>query len=118
MSYRRRAGGGKRDSVEAEIVKQLRKCGVEVWHLGGNGNPDILCKLGTIFLPLEVKGEKGKLTKNQQAIPWPVVTTFDEAWLALSSALRPGREDERKWRKAFVSSVATCGAFASGRGCS
>ncbi len=83
MSYRRRAGGGKRDTAEAEIVAALEAVGARVWRLGGTGNPDLLCLRAGIYVPLEVKGTKGRLTPNQATIPWRVVTTPSEALAAI-----------------------------------
>lgn len=79
VSFRRRAGGGRRDTVEASIVEALEAYGVRVWRLGGTGNPDLLTLYRSRFLPLEVKGKTGTLTANQQDIPWPVVRTPEEA---------------------------------------
>ena len=79
MSYKRRAGGGKRDTAEKPIVEALRKIGVECWRIGGTGNPDVLTRWHGRYLPLEIKTGKGRLTANQGDIPWPVVRTIDEA---------------------------------------
>lgn len=79
MSFRRRAGGGKRDTAEGPIVEALRAIGAEVWHVGGQGNPDILTRLRGRYLPMEIKTGKGRRTKNQGDIPWPIVRTPEEA---------------------------------------
>ena len=79
MGWRRRAGGGKRDSAEAPIVEALGAAGASVYQIGGTGNPDLLVCYWGRWTPLEVKTGKGKRTKNQQAIEWPIVTTPDEA---------------------------------------
>lgn len=80
MGWRRRAGGGKRDAAEAEIVAALEKTGVRCWRLGGTGNPDVLTLSRGRYLPLEVKsGASGRLTVNQGDIPWPVVRTVEQA---------------------------------------
>lgn len=86
MGYRRRAGGGKRDLSEKVIVDTLRKLGVRCWYLSGTGNADILTLYGDSYLPLEVKTGKGKRTRNQLDAPWPLVTTFNEAWAAILRA--------------------------------
>lgn len=86
MSYRRRAGGGKRDAVEAEIVAGLEAHGARCWRLGGTGNPDLLVLYRGRWTPLEAKTGKGRLTRNQTDIPWPVVTSFDQAWGAILQA--------------------------------
>ncbi len=86
MGFRRRAGGGKRDTMEAAIVQALRAVGVGVWQLGGTGNPDLLCRLRHGWLPLEVKsGHAGTLTMNQQSLQWPVVRSVDEALQAVGA---------------------------------
>ncbi len=85
MSYRRRAGGGKRDTAEAEIVAALEAVGARVWRLGGTGNPDLLTLRAGIYVPLEVKTAKGGLTPNQQSIPWSVVRSVDEALRAIGA---------------------------------
>lgn len=79
MGWRRRAGGGKRDSAEAGIIQALEAIGVRVWRVGGTGNPDILCLYRGVYTPMEVKTGTGKATVNQQAIPWPVVRTPEQA---------------------------------------
>lgn len=86
MSFRRRAGGGRRDTSEAEIVAQLRQLGVRCWFLSGTGNADVLTLYGESYLPLEIKTGKGPRTRNQHDIPWPLVRTFDEAWAAILKA--------------------------------
>lgn len=56
----------KRDENEEMIVKALRRCGASVYHLADKGIPDLLVGwCGKMFL-LEVKGEKGRLTKAQK----------------------------------------------------
>jgi len=84
MSYRRRAGGGRRDGNEQAIVQALRQMGATVWFIGGTGNPDLLVLFRGFFTPLETKRPKGTLTKNQQDIPWPVVRTPEEAMQAVN----------------------------------
>lgn len=84
MGYRRRAGGGKRDSAERAIVEALEAAGVRCWRIGGTGNPDLICRCrGGRWQPLEVKTGKGQLTPNQAPDNWPVVRSVDEAFLAV-----------------------------------
>lgn len=54
----------KRDSTEGDIVKALRKAGVHVWLL--DTPCDLLTYWAGLWLPLEVKAEKGKLTAEQE----------------------------------------------------
>lgn len=79
MSYRRRAGGGKRDAVEPAIVSALKAAGCQVWLLSGTGNPDLLVKRAGRFYAFEVKSGKAKLTVNQDARNWPVLRSVEDA---------------------------------------
>jgi hypothetical protein len=65
MSYRRIAGGGKRDTAETPIRQALDQVGAEYWIIGGKGNPDLLVRWRGKFFAGEVKSEGGKETKNQ-----------------------------------------------------
>lgn len=67
MSWRRRAGGGKRDIAEKPITQALAAVGAEFWIIGGTGNPDVLARFRGQFYAAEVKTGKGKETKNQGA---------------------------------------------------
>jgi hypothetical protein len=69
----------RRDRNEASIVKALRRAGAQVWYLSGSGIPDLLTEYRGRWLPLEVKGEAGKLTPRQTWPNVPVVQTEDEA---------------------------------------
>lgn len=80
MGYRRRAGGGKRDAAEQGIIDALRATGAVVWQLSGTSNPDLLILSRGQWVPCEVKtGKAGKLTRNQESIPWPVVRSVSDA---------------------------------------
>lgn len=80
----RRVGQARRrDENERDIVDGLRKCGVFVVQISGVNAPDILCAFGSKWMPFEIKGTKGKLTKaqvQQQAgrAPYPVVKSIDD----------------------------------------
>lgn len=67
MSYRRRAGGGKRDIAEKPILAALVSVGAEFWQIGGQGNPDVLVRFKGRFYAGEVKTGAGKETANQGA---------------------------------------------------
>lgn len=69
MSYRRRAGGGKRDIAEGPICEALAAVGAECWKIGGTGNPDVLVRFRGRLWAAEVKTGDGKETKNQGAFP-------------------------------------------------
>ena len=79
MSYRRHAGGGKRDLAEPAIVAALEAYGVRVWRLGGQGNPDLLCLYREKYTPLEVKTGRSKANANQRDIPWVIVRSVEDA---------------------------------------
>lgn len=69
MSYRRRAGGGRRDIAEKPILEALEAVGAECWQIGGQGNPDVLVRFRGRYYAGEVKTGAGKETKNQGAFP-------------------------------------------------
>lgn len=85
MSFRRRAGGGKRDTSEGPIKAALEAVGARVWQIGGTGNPDLLVEWRGIWTPLEAKSKGGTLTRNQQALTWAVVRTPEEALKAIGA---------------------------------
>lgn len=85
MSFRKRAGGGKRDTAEKAIVDALEAVGARVWRLGGTGNPDLLVLFRARYTPLEVKTEKGRTTANQTNIPWPLVRLPEQALHAIGA---------------------------------
>ncbi len=88
MGWRRRAGGGKRDTAEKPIVDALRAAGAFVRHIGGTGNPDLLVRYCRRWTPLEVKTGKGKQTAAQKAeADWPIVTTPEEALREIGAVL-------------------------------
>jgi len=67
VSYRRRAGGGKRDTAEKPILEALDGVGAEYWQIGGQGNPDVLVRFRGRFYAGEVKTNRAKETRNQGA---------------------------------------------------
>lgn len=79
--FRRGGGRKRRDSNEPAIIDALRQSGCQVWQLGGAGLPDLLVLCRGQYHALEVKTTTGKLTKvqAQQAAPWPIVRSVDEA---------------------------------------
>jgi hypothetical protein len=74
----------RRDANEAQIVKALRKAGVKVWL---QDLPDLLTLWAGLWLPLEVKMPKGRLTPRQVKFVaesnCPVVTDEVEALRAV-----------------------------------
>ena len=83
----------KRDANEPEIVAALERIGVQVFLVSGDGIPDlntydarrraIWRGVRHMWLPVEVKRPRGKLTPSQastkQRAPFPVVETVDQA---------------------------------------
>jgi Holliday junction resolvase len=75
------------DLNQSEIVDALRKVGVSVQSLAsiGRGCPDLVAAKGAQCWLIEVKGDKGKLTPDQQEwiANWRgavhIVRTADEA---------------------------------------
>lgn len=74
---------GRKDWTQAQIVSALRSIGVEVLILNQEGVPDLLTHSRGIWLPIEVKRPRGKLTPLQAALrrraAFPVVETVDQA---------------------------------------
>ncbi len=66
MSWRKRAGGWKRDEAEPLIVDALRAVGARTWLLSGQGNPDLLVLFHGVYTPLE--------TPAKAMNPTPVAT--------------------------------------------
>lgn len=82
----------KRDANEPDIVKALRKAGVQVWRINGAGLPDLLCSYRKRWFVAEVKKPRGKLTDaqcNTRALAWfPVLTTVEEIPGFLEQAMK------------------------------
>lgn len=93
MSWRKRAGGYKRDIAEPSIIEALERVGARCWRLNGKGCPDILVLFHGVFFPAEVKTGKRKPTENQDDIPWPIWRTPEEALAGIGALAR----DECEW---------------------
>lgn len=92
MGYRRTAGGGRRDHAEAPIVAALEAVGARCWRLGGVGNPDLLVLYNGLYYVGEAKtGKRGRLTRHQQDIPWPVWRTPLDALTTIGAVPSPRR---------------------------
>jgi hypothetical protein len=85
MPYRRRAGGGKRDAAEKDILAALERLGARCWQLGGTSNPDVLISFRGAFYAAEIKTGNAGLTANQQDIPWPIFRSVEDAVAFLRS---------------------------------
>lgn len=81
MSFKKRAGGGKRDLAEAPILEALRAVGASCWQIGGVGNPDVLVQFRGVYYAAEIKTGKGKETKNQGS--FPIWRTVEDALAAI-----------------------------------
>lgn len=86
VSYRRRAGGGKRDAAEKAILEALDAVGAEYWQIGGTGNPDLLIRFRRRFYAGEVKTGNAKETDNQGA--FEVWRTPDDVLKAIGCQLQ------------------------------
>src|SRR3990167_2789797 len=84
----------KRDQNEVAIVQALEAISVTVLRLSGKGCPDLLCCRQGVWLPIEVKRPRGRLTPAQRAVrlaaPFPVVESVEHA-LALFGVRAPRR---------------------------
>lgn len=78
MSLHRYAA--KRDANEREIIKALRKLGAEVYELSSRSIPDLLIGWRGQNYLVEVKQEKGKLTKDQER--------FHQTWTGQVAIIR------------------------------
>lgn len=97
MSRVRRGAGGKRDDAEKGILAALAALGAQCWQLSGTGNPDILFLLRGAFYVAEIKtGKRGRLTPNQQDIPWPIFRSVEDAVNFLTGQAEDGRVTRRK----------------------
>ena len=87
MSWRKRAGGGKRDTAEKPIVDALRAAGCVVRHIGGTGNPDLLVGYQGRWIVAEIKSGKAGITKAQvesgSGVLWPIWRTPQDALEAI-----------------------------------
>ncbi len=75
----------RRDVNETDIVRALEQVGVRVWKISGKDLPDILTLWRGRYVPMEIKSDRGKNRKDEAhvGIPWPVVTTQEEAFTVL-----------------------------------
>jgi hypothetical protein len=88
VGWRRRAGGGKRDTAEKPILAALDGVGAEYWQIGGTGNPDLLIRFprrSGRFYAGEVKTGKGKETPNQTGA-FPIWRTPEDVLKAIGVA--------------------------------
>lgn len=69
----------RRDENEKPIVAALRAVGAHVTPISGRGAPDLLVRFKGQLYAFEVKTEKGKRTKAQEATQWLVVRSVDDA---------------------------------------
>lgn len=82
----------RRDSNEDVIVQALQAVGVLVWRISAPGLPDLLSFYKGVWRPLEVKRGRASLTPQQREVyakaPFPIVTSVDEAYLAVGLVRR------------------------------
>lgn len=74
---------GRKDWNQARIVAALRAIGVTVLVANQEGFPDLLTESRGVWLPIEIKRPRGKLTPLQrhlqQQAPYPVVESVEQA---------------------------------------
>lgn len=74
---------GRKDWNQHAIVAALRAIGVTVFVVNAEGLPDLLTHARGIWLPIEVKRPRGKLTAAQietrKLAPFPVVENIGQA---------------------------------------
>ena len=95
-------GAKRTDANQSSMVQQLRQCGVKVIHLHtvGKGVPDLLCCAyrrttgQRELLLVEVKTDKGKLTKDQ--VTWHQEFTEDGT-IDVPMLVATGIEDVLAW---------------------
>jgi hypothetical protein len=87
VSYRKRAGGGKRDIAEKPIVDALSAVSAIVIRHSGKGEPDLFVLSRGIWRAGEVKTDDGALTPAQvescAGRLWPIWRTVDDALRAI-----------------------------------
>ena len=71
----------RRDANEPEIREALHAAGCQTWQISGWGMPDLLMMKAGRFYVCEIKTAKGKRTKAQADVPWPIVRNVEEAFL-------------------------------------
>lgn len=86
MSLHRHAA--RRDANEKGLVELLEASGATIWRLSGKALPDLLIRYRGSWAVCEVKTRKGRLTKAQAAIPWPVIRSDAEAQQLLRDMVR------------------------------
>lgn len=75
----------RRDWNERAIIGALEAVGIIVFPISSAGCPDLLlyCPQTRVWLPVEVKGPRGRLTRAQcqqrELAPYPVVRSEGEA---------------------------------------
>jgi hypothetical protein len=86
MSFRRGGAGKRRDAIEPQIIKILKRFGATVLQINGRHLPDVLCEHRGRWVPLGIKsGEKASLTAGEKAgkALWPIVRNEHEAMEAV-----------------------------------
>lgn len=73
-----KAHRARRDANEPQVIEALEACGWTVYTIAQRGRPDLLCKRGRVWQPIEVKTPKGKLRETQQWEDVPVLRSADD----------------------------------------
>lgn len=74
----------RRDANEKAIVDALEAAGCEVTRISGKGAPDLIVRYRGHLFGFEVKGEKGKRTKAQEASGWEIIRSAEDAFTILA----------------------------------
>lgn len=73
----------RRDANESEIIRALERIGCVVYRVSAAGLPDTLTYRHGVWLPIEIKTARGRLTDAQTRTiaqtPFPVVSSVAEA---------------------------------------
>ena len=70
----------RRDANESAIRDALAAAEFQSWQISGWGMPDLLVFRAGRFYAMEIKTAKGKRTKAQTDVPWPIVRSIEEAF--------------------------------------
>jgi hypothetical protein len=82
-------GGKRRDASEPAIIDALRKCGAFVRQVHGDGAPDLIVYFKGMWLPMECKSDKGRVSAAQAEAAYPIVRTPAQALAHFGVRLLP-----------------------------
>ncbi|MGE0451730.1 MAG: hypothetical protein AB7Q29_19305 [Vicinamibacterales bacterium] len=94
MTFRRGGAGKRRDATEPAIIEALEAAGCRVWQISGRGLPDVLVERQGRFFAGEIKSGRGRLTRAQADIPWPVWRSVEDAYQTMCEVLHGQTKEE------------------------